>query len=166
MESTHSKIEATKTSILDTTIKVTNNCLISNDVHSNIDINKHIKTLNNIMDENEATLKYKAVNLKILVVNFQSIRNKKEELALLLSEYDIDIVLGSETHLKENISDKEIMHPAYTCYRRDNDGYGGAIIIVKKALIVEEIRNAKSCQFVAVKIETHKYSTCFLGNCI
>ena len=47
-------------------------------------------------------------------------------------------------------------YPAYTCYRRDNDGIGGAIIITKKDLIVEEVCNAKTCQFVAVKIETDK----------
>ena len=98
-----------------------------------------------------------------LVVNFQSIRNKKIELALLLSEYDIDIVLGSETHLKENISDNEIMHPAYTCYRRDNDGYGGAIIIVKKTLIVEEMHKIMS---ICSGQNRNTYSTCYLGNCI
>ena len=61
--------------------------------------------------------------------------------------------MGSETHLNEHMLDSEFLHPAYTCYRRDNDGNGGAIIITKKELIVE-VCNAKTCQFVAVKIET------------
>ena len=121
----------------------------------NVALNQQIKVSNNITGKNKPISKHKAEHLKILVINFQSIRNKKDELTLLLSENDIDIVLGSETHLKENISDNEILHPAYTCYRRDNDGYGGAIIITKKELIVEEVRNSKTCQFVAVKIETH-----------
>ena len=35
---------------------------------------------------------YMILRKRILVINFQSIRNKKEELSLLLSEKDIDIV--------------------------------------------------------------------------
>ena len=72
--------------------------------------------------------KVKVGKLQVLVLNFQSIRNKKEDLELMLSESDIDIVLGSETHLNQNITDNEFLHPLYKCYRRDRaDGYGGVI---------------------------------------
>jgi hypothetical protein len=99
----------------------------------------------------------KAEQLNLLVINFQSIRNKKEELELMLIEQNIDIVLGSETHLSTDISDNELLHPSYTCYRRDReDGYGGVIIITKKRFAVEKIVTSKTCEFLAVKIQTRK----------
>ena len=72
--------------------------------------------------------KKKADQLLLLIVNFQSILGKKEEIELMLLDNKIDIVL-SETHLKPHISDNEFLHPSYTCYRRDrDDGFGDAII--------------------------------------
>ena len=100
--------------------------------------------------------KVKVGKLQVLVLNFQSIRNKKEDLELMLSESDIDIVLGSETHLNQNITDNEFLHPLYKCYRRDRaGGHGGVIVITKADLIVEEIVKARNFEFLAVKIQTH-----------
>ena len=102
-------------------------------------------------------MKDKADQLKLLIINFQSIRNKKEELELMLLDNNIDVVLGSETHLTADISDNEFLHPLYTCYRRDRvDGYGGAIIITRKSLIVEKIITSETCEFLAIKIQTQK----------
>ena len=41
-----------------------------------------------------------ADELYLLIVNFQSILGKKEELGLMLLDNNIDIILGSETHLR------------------------------------------------------------------
>ena len=63
----------------------------------------------------------------------------------MLLDNKIDIVLGSETHLRPHISDNEFLHPSYACYRRDrDDGFGGAIILTKKYIIVEEIVNSET----------------------
>ena len=87
--------------------------------------------------------------LQVFVLNYKSIRNKKD-LELMLSESDIDIVLGSETHLNQNITDNEFLHPLYKCYRRDRaDGYGGVIVITKDDLIVEEIVKSHNCEFLS-----------------
>ena len=85
--------------------------------------------------------KIKAKCIRILTVNFQSICNKKEELETFLMENDIDVVLGSESHLSPSINNSEIVPPLYTAYRKDrDDGWGGVIIIVKKSLIVEGLQ--------------------------
>ena len=100
--------------------------------------------------------KVKVGKLQVLVLNFQSIRDKKKDLELMLSESDIDIVLGSETHLNQNITDNEFLHPLYKCYRRDRaDEYGEVIVITKDDLIVEEIVKSRNCEFLAIKIQTH-----------
>ena len=101
--------------------------------------------------------KKKANQLRLLIVNFQSILGKKEEIELMLLDNKIDIVLASETHLRPHISDNEFLHPSYACCRRDRDeGFGGAIIITKKDLIVEEIVKSKTCEFLAIKIQTYR----------
>lgn len=123
------------------------------------DLNQYCQGVTNIsatLNNYEQVPRRKVNDLKMLVLNFQSIKNKKDELMQILENTDIDVVIGCETHLNPNISDTEILHPAYTCYRNDReDGYGGVIIISKKELIVEEVSNSKSCEFLAVKIETH-----------
>ena len=121
-------------------------------IQNNIYINN---TRKSSLDEIKQLSQRKVKQLRMLTVNFQSIRNKKEELELILINEDIDIVLGSETHLTPCITDSEILNPKYKCYRRDRgDGYGGVIIITKKDLLVEEITNATSCEFISIKIQT------------
>ena len=73
----------------------------------------------------------------------------------MLLEHDIDIVIGSETHLDRHIHDGEILPQTYVCYRKDrDDGWGGVIIIAKKSLITEEVYRSKSSEMIAIKIET------------
>ena len=75
----------------------------------------------------------------------------------MIQENNIDIILGSETHLSPHISDKEFIPASHACIRRDReDGYGGAIIITKKDLVVEEIVKSETCEFLAIKIQTHR----------
>ena len=102
--------------------------------------------------------KSKSKSLRIVTVNFQSIFNKKDELCHFLINNNIDIILGSETHLSSSISNSEFLPPQYTAYRCDrDDGYGGAIIITKKSLIAEVIIIKQDCEMVAIKVESfHK----------
>ena len=47
-------------------------------------------------------------NLKSLVINFQSIKNKKEEFRLMVTDEDPDIVIGTETWLHKDINNARI----------------------------------------------------------
>ena len=47
-------------------------------------------------------------NIKVLNINFQSIKNKKEELWNLVDTSDPDIIFGTETWLNNNITSSEI----------------------------------------------------------
>ena len=86
----------------------------------------------------------KSKQLRVCVCNFQSIWNKISILQNFLTSNNIDILLGSETHLSCNISNCELFPESYTALRKDrNDGYGGVIIIYKKELLVEEITHKK-----------------------
>ncbi|XP_066931168.1 uncharacterized protein [Clytia hemisphaerica] len=101
--------------------------------------------------------KKKVSKLRIVICNFQSIYNKNEELSNYLITNDIDILIGTETHLSCNILNSELIPKTgyqivHRCDR--NDGYGGVIIIAKESLITEPIKASNSHQIIAVKVET------------
>ena len=54
--------------------------------------------------------------MKILSFNCGSIRSqtKRNDLTVLLSEHDIDIVLGCESHIDESYFSSELLPPLYT----------------------------------------------------
>ena len=83
--------------------------------------------------------------ISLVVINFQSIKNKIEELGVLLDSINPDIVLGTETWLNKNIRDSEIFPHFYNVFRNDRkDGYGGVLIAV---------RNNISCSRVAPQFD-------------
>ena len=97
----------------------------------------------------------KTNNLSVIVVNTQSIMDKKESLWQIIESQRPDVILASETWLKSDIRDSEII-PAdlgYELFRNErSDGYGGVMIAVKRTLIYELITVGKECEFLAVKI--------------
>ena len=81
--------------------------------------------------------------LRLLVINFQSIKNKKEELAIILDEIKPDIVLGSETWLRPDIKTPEFFPNGFDVYRKDRKDKkgGGVIIAVRDCIMSEQIRS-------------------------
>jgi hypothetical protein len=110
----------------------------------------------NTIEADQPVEKIKPNQLRIACCNFQSIWNKKAELKNFLYSKDIDILIGSETHLSCNISNAEIIPPNYCAARKDRkDGYGGVVIIYKDTFIVEEIHH-KNTEMISIKLETHE----------
>lgn len=67
----------------------------------------------------------KRSNLKVLIVNFESVKNKKEELCNIIESSDPCIIIGTETWFNPTIHSSEIFPPNYEIIRKDrNDGYG------------------------------------------
>jgi hypothetical protein len=58
-------------------------------------------------------------NMKIALINCNSIVNKTTEFQTFLTDTDPDIVLGTESWLKPDISNSEIFPQEYTVFRRD-----------------------------------------------
>ena len=81
-------------------------------------------------------------NIKVLNINFQSIKNKKEELWNLVDTSDPDIIFGTETWLNNNITSSEIFPSDMNYYvvrKEREDGYGGVLIAIKKNFKFEAI---------------------------
>ena len=78
--------------------------------------------------------------LKVITVNIQSILAKKTEWLELLASSNPDIVIGSETWLRPDILDNEVVPQEYKLFRKDRkDGYGGTLIAIRQSFITEEI---------------------------
>ena len=94
--------------------------------------------------------------LKLHHINFGSIWSKKDELAATLDENNLDIVIGTETHLTPSIQSGEFLPDNYSAIRRDRgDGFGGVIVIYKSDLVVSELTSARDCEFLSVKVQCH-----------
>ncbi|XP_072043012.1 uncharacterized protein [Amphiura filiformis] len=103
------------------------------------------------------TSKPKRTSLKILVVNFQGIRNKTADLSVCIDEKDPDIIIGSETHLNDLINSSELFPPNFTVFRKDRDfgpAKGGVLIATKNDLIAtHRVDLDSNCEAVWVSIE-------------
>lgn len=76
-----------------------------------------------------------ANELKLLIMNTQSLKSKKESVGDIIDDESHDIIAFSETWLNNNIHNSEIMPPIYQCYRKDRkDGYGGVLVAVENTL--------------------------------
>ena len=89
--------------------------------------------------------------------NLRSLNSNREELNILLSDFNPDVVCLQETQLK---ADTNIVFKHYSVYHRPGDDsggtvHGGAAILVKSSISHQEITLCTSLQAVAVR------ATCF-----
>ena len=88
---------------------------------------------------NKRELKSEIKDLKIIVVNCRSIRNKQAEFVNLAKSSSADVILGTESWLCEEIASSEIFPPDYIVYRKDRTNRigGGVFIAVKDHLDIQ-----------------------------
>ena len=100
-----------------------------------------------------------------MVANFQSVKNKKVELAQVASTYNPEVILGTETWLNNEIQSSEIFPQNYTAFRRDRkDGFGGVVIVTRNDLICEEIVNVNiNTESIYCKIELQGNKSVVVG---
>ena len=71
-------------------------------------------------------------SLVVLQVNCKSVYNKSIELWNLVDMYNPDVVIGTESWLKEDINNAEVFRTDFTTYRRDRTARGGGVFIYVK----------------------------------
>ena len=55
--------------------------------------------------------------LRVVIINCQSVRNKKQELENLVESSNPDIIIGNESWLNKDIQSSEVFPEGYNCYR-------------------------------------------------
>ena len=102
--------------------------------------------------------------MKIVVVNFQSAKNKKEEIGNMIDSCNPDVIIGTETWLNENIHSTELFPPSYTVIRKDrSDGYGGVLIALKQEFTFEHLTSKRDCESVFIKLPLQRRKALIIG---
>ncbi len=107
----------------------------------------------------------KKSQLKMLVINFQCIKNKIAQLAALVKEHQPDIIQGTETWLSSAISLSEIFPTGYTIFRKDRhqkEG-GGIILAIKENLVCTEIAIESNKEIMWHKLELSGRQSLIIG---
>ena len=93
--------------------------------------------------------------LRILVMNCQSIKNKKAELHTIIDSAKPDIILGNESWLTPDIKNSEIFPESFDAVRKDraSDAHGGVFIAFKRYLLCTETPELDTnCEIVWCKM--------------
>ena len=118
----------------------------------------------NKKQQSNKTPQYKN-NIKCLVINFRSLFGKRAEVSNLITSHDADVIIGSETWLKPDIKNSELLiddFDIYRCDRTETSG-GGCMVAVKKCLTSEFIFKGKVADTVFCKINIKGNKTIIIG---
>jgi hypothetical protein len=99
-------------------------------------------------------------NFKVAVLNCNSLLGKVTEFQTFLSNTDPDIVLGTESWLKPEISNSEVFPPEYSVFRKDRETDakktgGGVFILARREFICVDIPITTKCELQAVELKLH-----------
>ena len=102
--------------------------------------------------------------IRILNIDFQSIRNKQGELINLIDSTKPDVIFGTETWLDPSIKDAQFFQEGYNIYRNDRNLNGRGIFIAAKdtniSSSVPELQT--DCEIVWCKMEIVGHKTVYL----
>nr|XP_054763097.1 uncharacterized protein LOC129269612 [Lytechinus pictus] len=100
-----------------------------------------------------------------LTINFQSIKNKKEEVGALIDSANPDIIIGTETWLKPEVHSSEIFPVGYNVIRRDRQDRpgGGVLIAIKDSLSFQQLSSDVQCENVFIKVSLSGRKSLVIG---
>ena len=91
--------------------------------------------------------------MRVLNINFQSLRRKGKLLETVIDDVDPDIIIGTETWLDSSIASLEIIPGSleYETHRRDRPGdpHEGVMIAAKKFLQLGEVKVSTSIELLS-----------------
>ena len=104
--------------------------------------------------------------LRILIMNCQSVKNKKAELHTVIESSKPDIILGNESWLNPDIANSEIFPEEYEAIRKDReDGHGGVFIAYKRDLLCVATPELNTdCEITWCKLQVIGTKTLYLSS--
>lgn len=105
-------------------------------------------------------------HLRVLNVNFQSIKTKQHQLENIIDSTKPDIIFGTETWIDNSIKDSQIFPQGYNIFRNDrNLSGGGALIAVKDTFITTSVPELHTdCEIVWCKLELVGHKSIYLSS--
>ena len=102
--------------------------------------------------------------MRVLTINFQSLKNKKEELNTLIETAKPDVIIGTETWLNSTIYSSEFFPSYFDVIRKDRlDGYGGVLMAIRKDLEHYPILKPEHVEQVFPKIHFGQNNDLLIG---
>jgi hypothetical protein len=80
--------------------------------------------------------KEKIDSLKIAVINFQSIKAKREAFHMYIETHSPDIIIGTESWMDECVNNNEIFPPEFSAVRKDRNSRGGGVFVATRKNII------------------------------
>ena len=106
--------------------------------------------------------------LRILIMNCQSINNKRAELHTVIDSAKPDIILGNESWLTPDIKNSEIFPDSFDAIQKDRvgDSHGGGVFIAfrRDLLCTEYPELDANCEIIWCKLNIIGCRTLYLGS--
>ena len=93
--------------------------------------------------------------IRILEINFQSIKNKTSDLHIAIEQSRPDVIIGTETWLTKDMSSSEYIPGEFEVFRRDreDDPHGGVLVATRRTMVSSVALVGKSSVFLSVKVK-------------
>jgi hypothetical protein len=93
--------------------------------------------------------------LRLLEINFQSIKNKSADLQMAIDSPQPDIIIGTETWLTKDMNSSEWIPNDFEVSRRDrgSDPHGGVLIACRHSLVGSIVHIGKTTEFIGTKVK-------------
>ena len=97
----------------------------------------------------------------LAIINFCGITSKQAELEAFLDLHNLDLLLGTESHLDESITNSEIFPSHYHVYRKDrNINSGGVFVLVEESIPCSHIPcDTLLCELIWVQLHTSNHQS-------
>ena len=95
-------------------------------------------------------------SLRILTINFQSVRNKGLHLEETIDATDPDVIIGTETLLDDNVASSEFLpnRLGYDVWRRDReDSNGGLLIAARKEMQLCDVWRSTNVELMTATLK-------------
>jgi hypothetical protein len=115
---------------------------------------KKEKVTSDVRLATRGTQRIEGNSLGLLQVNCRNILNKSLDFWNLVDIYNPDVIIGTESWLREEISNAEAFRDDYTTFRGDRNTRGGGVFIcVKDCIACTELWVDEDFEMIAVEVK-------------
>ena len=148
---------------------------IFNQSNSNLNCSNSFELLNSTLEKDPIPIststpklpskKPKFNGISTMVINFRSLFKKAAGFSNSLHDTGCDVVIGTETWLKPEIQNSELLLSDYDIFRKDRPSRGGGVLIaVKKNLCAEAVSFPSESESVFCKINIKGKKPIIIGS--